>query len=283
MPLKTICFIFGLLLYVKCNENEVLPIHRPLSIVDDPKCEEVKKLCHDLVEKDDLLVLECIYSLEPNVLSGLNRDCQNIIWSHTNSLTDNENVRNKLSKVCQNDQPVLNNCPVDSKPGSFLKCLANVRDEIVTPECLTTVVRLESVAFFDHKWIQTFLSECRDDIDKYGCGLIDGDSLSQSQTLVCLQNHLNNIKETCRREVFKLSEIQAENIKLDRQLYMDCAQDHMRYCQQFTPGTGRVFTCLLQLRADKITAPCKKSLLRRQKLIAQDFRTSRGKNNYCLI
>lgn len=69
--------------------------------------------------------------------------------------------------------------------------------------------------------------------------------------------------------------MQADNIKLDQQLYIACAQDHMRYCQQFTPGTGRVFSCLLQLRSDKISPQCRKNILRREKLISQDVNTSK--------
>lgn len=250
------------------------------SIVDDPKCEEVRRLCNILSEKDDILVLECLHALEPSALRNLNQDCQNVIWNHTHTLISNDIVKTKLESVCRNDL-YDTHCIADNEAGSFLKCVASNKDVIHSPDCITMIIRLESVAFYDYKWIQNFLKECTDDIRRLQCGRIDSDSLTQSSTIICLQNHLNELQETCRKETYKLSEIQADNIRLDQQLYLDCAQDHMRYCQQFTPGSGRLFSCLLQLRSDKISPHCKKNLLRREKLIAQDYRVSKGLIRAC--
>lgn len=247
------------------------------TIVEEPDCAEVRRLCGSLSENNDFLVLECIQSLAPVSLAMLNASCQHIIWQHTHELIEDANVKHLLSTACQSDLNTLN-CP---SSGGYLKCIVNNKEEIRSPACISLVLRLEGIAFADYRWIENFLEHCKSDIETLKCGRIDLDSLSQSSTIVCLQIHQQAIQDPCKREILKLTEIQADNIKLDRQLYRDCADDHLRYCQQFTPGSGRVFTCLLQLRQDKITPQCKKSLLRRQKLIAQDYRISKGFMRAC--
>lgn len=250
------------------------------SILELPVCEEVRRLCGSLSDNSDFLVLECIQSIDPGSLARISADCQHIIWERTHELIDNQHVKNLLAGACQED---LNRfkCSVDVPPGGYLKCIVNNREEIQNPICISFVVRLENIAFSDYRWIQSFLEHCEPFVKKLNCGRLDGDTLGQAATIACLQSHQNIIQDPCKSEILKLSEIQADNIKLDRQLYVDCAEDHLRYCQQFTPGTGRVFTCLLQLRQDKLRPQCKKSLLRRQKLITQDYRISKNFMRSC--
>lgn len=81
--------------------------------------------------------------------------------------------------------------------------------------------------------------------------------------------------------MLQLSELQADNIKFDHQLYLACAEDHLRYCRQYAPGSGRIFKCLMQHRNDKLTMQCQNQLLRRQKLIAEDYRVSKGLLRAC--
>lgn len=253
----------------------------PASIVEEPDCEEVKQLCGHLSENTDFLVLECLQSLDPPSLSKINKNCQHIIWTHTEALINNENVKKILSTPCRSDLE-LSKCQTDTSTGGYLKCVANNKEDISNERCISLILRLENIAFSDYRWIDSFLEDCKEDIDNLQCGRIDPHSFGQSKTLLCLQNHHQNIiKDACKKEILRLSEIQADNIKLDHQLYSDCAQDHQRYCEQFEPGSGRVFSCLLQLRQEKISPQCKSSLLRRQKLIAQDYRISRGFMRAC--
>lgn len=249
------------------------------TIIDDPVCQEVKGTCGHS-ENNDILILECLQSVDPDTLSKLNENCQHVIWQHTHAVIDNKNIKSLLMPVCQADLKNLQ-CQLDSVAGSYLKCIINNKEDIHSADCISFVLRLENIAFNDYRWIEGFLEHCTDDIKELECGRIDADGFSQSQTIACLQNHLDNVQTTCKKEIFQLTEIQADNIKLDRQLYTNCAQDHMRYCQQFTAGSGRVFSCLLQLRSDKISPQCKKSLLTRQKLIAQDYRVSKGLMRAC--
>lgn len=204
-----LCFILlNLIGYVYSTENsnfKNLPAVRPKrnssgskSIVNEPQCEEVKKLCPGLAENKDLLILECLYSLEPNTLNSLNHYCQNVIWEHTHALTNNENVKATLAVDCPGQ---VFKCQPDSQPGSYLKCVINNKEEIRSSDCITAVLRLKDVAFHDFQWLENFLQYCTDDVKKRNCGRIDGDSLTQSVTIACLQNDLNNLQERCRKEV----------------------------------------------------------------------------------
>ncbi|XP_017773865.1 PREDICTED: Golgi apparatus protein 1 [Nicrophorus vespilloides] len=249
------------------------------SIVDDSQCAEVKRLCPDLSENEDILVLECLQSLNPNVLAKLNDNCQHVVWEHTRNIIKDDNVRDFLLPSCKSELDQMN-CQVESS-GLYLKCIVNNRADIKSSDCVQAVIRLENVAFYDYRWIANFLNHCDKAIKVHQCGRIDHDRLSQSETIVCLQNKFSEIEEECKKEVLKLSEIQADSIKLDRQLYMACAEDQMRYCRQFAPGSGRVFNCLLQYKIDKLSEQCQIHIVRRQKLISQDYRISKGLMKSC--
>lgn len=250
------------------------------TIKEDLKCVEVERLCTDVREHDDMLILECLYSLDPSALSRLNKECQDVVWHHTSMLIENNNVKDALSQVCRNDLSKLN-CQSEGPPGSYLKCIVSNKDDITHPECTALVERFENVAFYDYQWITSFLQNCKGDISRLQCGRIDNNGLSQSETLACLQDHIADVPDLCRKEVFRLAEIQADNIKFDHQLYLACSEDYMRYCRQFVPGSGRIFRCLMQHRNDQLTSQCHNHLMRRQKLISQDYKVSRGLMRSC--
>lgn len=278
--------IFWWLSVCSCNSENInsdtyLRYERSVqnSIIDDPKCVEIRELCSNLAAKDDILVIECLQSLNSNMLTKLNEDCQHVVWDHMKVIMSNSYVKEFL-RICDKEVQHLN-CPVDKMEGSFLKCLANNKDEISDKVCVNLIVRLENVAFNDYRWIGNFLKDCESDIKKLECGRLDVNTFSQSDTIVCLQNKFSNVSGSCRTEVAKLSEIQEDSIKLDRQLYVACAEDQMRYCQQFPPGSGRVFKCLMKYQDERLTPKCQNHLLRRQKLIAQDYRISKGLMRAC--
>ncbi|EFA03106.1 Golgi apparatus protein 1 [Tribolium castaneum] len=273
-------WFLGLITGVFCERTEFLRRvkREPFkSIVEEPACGEVKVLCNNLSENDDILILECLQSLNPSRLADLRKECQNVIWTHVRALTSDARVKEFLGRYCSRDLENINNCA----PGEYLKCIVNNKEKITDSSCNSVLMRLEGVAFQDYRWIANFLQHCNDDIKRLQCGKIDGTSWTQFETVTCLQNSILNVHDDCKREVFKLSELQAENIKLDRQLYIACAEDHQRYCQQFPAGSGRVFTCLMDQPKDRITNECHKQLLKRQKLISQDYRVSKGLMRAC--
>ncbi|KAJ8910173.1 hypothetical protein NQ315_016184 [Exocentrus adspersus] len=281
-----VLFIHFLHVYTKSSFSDVSLIrvirNTKSSIVEDKSCNEVKSMCRNLSENDDLLILECLLSVDPDRLGNLNKECQHVIWNHRKNLIEDRNVKGALLATCSHDLDGLN-CKSDGN-GNYLKCIVTNIGNIRNAECVQKIIRLENVAFTDYMWISSFLKHCTKDIDLLKCGRIDPQSLTQINTVSCLQDNVFNIEEPCRREVFHLSELQSENIKRDIQLYSDCSDDYARYCSDYQTGSGRVLSCLMQqMHQDqaKLKPICRQHLLRRQKLIAEDYRISRGLLKAC--
>lgn len=259
---------------------------REISIIDEVNCGEVKTICPNLNEKDDLSVLECLLSTNPERLKVLAKKCQHIIWDHSWSLIQDTNVKTLLTPVCGSELEHIS-CKEDpsNNNGQFLKCIVSNINDIQNSECNQALLRIENVAFTDYRWIQQFMEHCTDDIKSLQCGRIDPENYSQTKTLNCLQENILSVKsEDCKKEVFKFSELQSSSIKLDAQLFIDCTNDYSRYCYKFVAGSGRVIPCLMQqflLDQSKFEKNCRQHLLRRQKLIAADFRVSKGLLRAC--
>lgn len=151
------------------------------------------------------------------------------------------------------------------------------------PDCIAYIQRLEWIAFSDFRIITPFSSDCRYDITKFSCDKIQPyRDISQGQVLACLQEHVNDLQVQCKRHILHVSEIQAENVELDRQLYMACEQDRIKLCPNIRPGSGQVYKCLMQHKTDRsMTATCQEQLARRGKLIASDYRISKGLVKAC--
>ncbi|XP_050307543.1 Golgi apparatus protein 1 [Anthonomus grandis grandis] len=258
--------------------NLVQPIKRDhKTFLDDPQCRDVKEKCDKL--DDDLSILECIHNLPPKDFNLLNKQCEQLVWEATNKLIKDDNVVEILLPQCRNDMDQLN-CRKDE--GNYFKCLASAKENIQNSNCQELVQRLENVAFTDYKFIAQFLKQCEDDVKKLSCGAIHSNGLSsQVGTVICLQNNILQVSENCKREVLKLSELQSDNIKLDQQLFSDCAEDYSRYCYRFQPGSGQVFHCLARQQPENLRKQCKDSLFRRQKLISTDYKVSKGLMRSC--
>lgn len=179
-----------------------------------------------------------------------------------------------------------------NKHGAYLSCLIDQREKVKNPQCITYIQRLEWIAFSDFRIITPFSSDCENDIKRFKCDKVQPyRDISQGQILACLQEHVNELQLQCKRHILHVSEIQAENINLDRQLYLACEEDHTRFCPNIRPGSGQVYKCLMQHKTDRsMTTMCQEQLARRGKLIASDYRVSKGlvkackddiKSNHC--
>lgn len=272
------------LLFAETLLQSVGKISRNISkyIVDEPSCRDVGVICHNLNDKDDLLVLECLLSSNPHQVNNLNSECQALIWRRVKNLTSDKGVQDRLKPVCARDLPTFQQC----HENSYLNCIVNLVDikEKVNQDCYRMITRLENVAFTDYRWIHGFLNQCEDDINKLKCGSIDIDNFSNLKTVSCLQNNILNVNAGCQKEIFHLTELQSTNIKWDAQLNIDCREDYRRYCSHYLEGSGRVFPCLMRvLHSDdtKIGTKCRQHLKRRERLISQDFKVSKGLLKAC--
>lgn len=267
-----VCYLFLFIDIAKSDGKDLL--------FNATYCKDLRRYCGNSIDADDISILECLQTLDPAQLNSISLDCQHLVWNRSKDLISNDYVVKYVNQFCKNDLIKNINC-MNNVDKYYLKCIVDNRDNIHTDECLRAIDRLEGIAFQDYRWILPFLKECDADINKLQCGRIDGYGLSQAKTITCLQLNTQNISNLCRKEVFALSELQADNIKLDRQLYVNCKQDHLKYCPQFIAGGGRVFTCLMQQDHTRLSSACVSNLFRRQQLIAQDYKVSKGLMRAC--
>lgn len=302
-----LCLWCNLTLVLSGGDNELpvelLPHHQivrnrraavqgPIRLIDEPACPELKS-CNDLRSgTDDLYVLECIQTFLSSQIESISEQCQHVIWTHTSDLLNDASVVKLTQKNCSSDLDKLN-CKVTNEPGHYLACVLDHRENIQNVACRGLVQRLEWVAFSDFRLIGSFVHDCEADIEENACGRLNTDrnTLSQGETLACLQSHIDTLHKECKKGVLKLSELQADNVKLDRQLFIACTKDARRLCPDLRPGTGAVYKCLIRNKNDEqMSAKCQEQLLRRDKLIAHDYKVSKGlarsckediKNNHC--
>ncbi|KAF7281361.1 hypothetical protein GWI33_004844 [Rhynchophorus ferrugineus] len=274
-------FLWSLLylfLPVLCDApNELLRFKRGSrnTIFEEASCRNAKRFCENLIENDDLPMLECLHSLHPNNLAAIETECHQKIWEHTNQLIKDNS---RLRPVCESDMTTLN---CDKDGDAYFKCLANAKENIVNRNCQDLIRRIENIAFTDNSFLTDFLKECEQDAQKLQCGTISSQGLSQINTIACLQVKIFQVSDDCKRKIFRLSEFQSDNIKFDQQLYLDCGEDYSRYCSEFSIGSGQVFHCLTRQDPQKLNKKCKESLVRREKLISQDYRVSKGLMRAC--
>lgn len=187
-----------------------------------------------------------------------------------------------LQKPCQN---ILNAMDLKATKGygNVLGKLIDKKDELKHESaCVNQINRLEAVAFSDFRFVSTFVRDCEHDIDEKSCGRfhLERNILSQGETLACLQTHIDTLSDVCKQGIMHLSELQAENVKLDRPLFAACGEDVVRLCADARPA--QIYKCLLMHKNDAIMShSCQEQLSRRYKIIAHDYKVSKGLARSC--
>ncbi|XP_055609090.1 Golgi apparatus protein 1-like isoform X1 [Uranotaenia lowii] len=254
-------------------------------LLEEVACPELRTLCPSVPETaGDLKALECVQNLPQERVDALSEDCQHLIWAHTSALLDDRNVQRLIQKGCPKHYDKFPCTPSADLPGQYLSCIIDHRDQVKGNGCREYIQRLEYVAFSDYRLIGPFLKDCTRDIETLNCGRLvnDNKKVSQGETIACLQSHLDTLSEVCRKGVLHLSEIQVEDVKLDKPLFLSCAVDAIRFCPSIPAGSQLVLKCLMKNRNDAaMTDHCQKQLLRREKLIAHDYKLSKGLTRAC--
>ena len=150
------------------------------------------------------------------------------------------------------------------------------------PICKGQLARIEIVSFSDFRLIPKFLQSCKDDIEKSSCGRLASKNAknTQGETLACLQSIASELSEDCKKEVYHVSEMQADNIKFDRQLFLFCSTDVKKFCTDLKGY--EIYKCLMKNKnSAQMSKKCEQQLSRRSSLIAQDYRISKGLAKAC--
>lgn len=267
------------------NNDSNLLVKQSISnvkLIAEESCKnELQKLCHYLKEdSDDIEVFQCIQLQNPSELSI---KCQSTIWSHLEQFISDENLNNLFQPICKQDlDTIKTKCNKNTK---LLACMLDHKDDIHLPQCKNILQLVEWIAFSDFRLISQFTDVCKSFVEKFTCGRVETDKttkFSQGKTLECLQSHIDKLDGDCRHQVLRLSELQSDDIKLDRVLYVACANDRFRLCSEVPQGSGQVYKCLMDHTTDKLMSEkCREQLLRRQMLIATDYQVSKRLARAC--
>ncbi|XP_066589109.1 Golgi apparatus protein 1 [Prorops nasuta] len=256
------------------------------------KCrKDLDRLCNK-IDNDELSWLECIQTFKPSEVSKIHKSCQEEFWKFVLNITDNKPIERLARNNCEKELKILNCNANDEKHGSYLSCLIDKRDVVKNSQCIIFIQRLERIAFSDFRIITPFMSDCKNDIDRFECNKLQPyRDISQGQILACLQENVEKLEPLCKRHILHVSEMQSDSIMLDRQLDIACTDDYIKFCRDERPGSGQIYKCLMQHKTDRaMSGKCQKQLERREKLISSDYKISKGlakackediRNNHC--
>lgn len=264
------------------DKRAVVAVKGPIRLFDEPACPEIHSMCNNFRgSNDDLSILECLQTSLTNQIEGLSDECHHAIWSHIINLMDDANLLKFIQKPCGAELKALDLKPT-SEMGNALARLIDHKNEIKHVACLGVLSRLEMVAFSDFRLVAPFVRDCSTDIESHGCGRfnLDRNVLSQGESIACLQSHIDTLTQECKKGIIHLSELQADNVKLDRPLFMACVDDITRFCGDTRPD--HIYKCLMHNKHDnQMSTMCREQLTRRYTLIARAYKVSKGLARAC--
>ncbi|XP_055383667.1 Golgi apparatus protein 1 [Condylostylus longicornis] len=265
-------------------------------LIENPDCQDLKSVCSFLKFQDDLSILvDCIQTMPSSKVEYLDDKCQHVIFEATRNILKDSQVKKITDKPCSRHKDKFNDCqPKGNQIGYYLSCLVEKVDNFNDISiCRDIIQKLESIAFTDYRLVTNFIKDCGTEISNHKCGRIslEEGKVSQGETIACMQEKINELSSDCQKRILKLSELQASNFKLDHQFFISCEKDYQRFCPNDRPGSGEILKCLIKQKNNpELSVKCREQVMRRDKLLAHDYRLSKGlakkckddiKNNHC--
>jgi len=249
----------------------------PTPLAASSECKaDVQKYCNKGGEKllPNLKVLQCVDDLD-NAVNLIGPECQNLIYKFKHNMTHDVRFDDAAQRQCAKDIALLDECNdhIDERgSGRLISCLYEKLPNITESSCRYFINQLQVVVFNDHRLSEYFRTACQEDIEKNKCGRLDDENEKlpheQGAVIACLSQYYKTLAKDCRKEIFRLAEMQSDDYHLDRALYYACRDDRDRLCSQVNSGNGRVYRCLYEKKFDlTMSASCRKEIDRRQKLI----------------
>ena len=155
------------------------------------------------------------------------------------------------------------------------------KENVTNESCKTFLTNIAALVFSDFRLVYNFINDCQNDINKYDCGRLEkaNDNLptQQGKTIECLSKKFQDLEDTCKKQIVRITELQSDDFHLDRPLYFACREDRERLCESITSGEGRVYKCLMKNKFNQLMSKqCQEQLTRRQKIIAQDVKADKS-------
>lgn len=198
---------------------------------------------------DDLALLSCALTTARSNKTQVLTACQHKVWSHQAELTDNSYISYKLKQPCQDEQLVLE-CL--TSPEVAIDCVLKKKAGVKNRSCWRMINKIELLIFNDWQIIYNFLKACSDDIQANTCGRIPPDfrSLSQSQTLKCLETKEETLKPECNTELTALNEMKYTNLQMDKLVFLACNLDLVNFCSDIASESWLKYKCLVKHQYD---------------------------------
>lgn len=209
---------------------------------DASQCALYHKLCSHL--DDHFALLSCTLNSSYNK-TQIPSVCQQQLWERLTDLIDNNFLFTKLKTVCQTDM-LISNClgPTDYT----IDCLLKRKPSATDKNCLRLINKIESLLFNDWQITENFITKCFNDIKSHTCGRIppDSKSLSQTETLKCLQTFEQTVTPECQSEMTGLNEIKYTTLQLDKIVFAACNIEQKSFCPDEISGSWLMYKCLLR-------------------------------------
>ncbi|XP_043245383.1 Golgi apparatus protein 1-like [Amphibalanus amphitrite] len=216
--------------------------------------------------------------------AGVSKECHHVLWQLRHNLTRSTSLARAVDTACSKEQ--FKNCDrSDPQPGHYVSCVMEHLDDVEDDECAEFLENLSVMIFSDYRMIYKFAQDCGPDIDKHQCGRLEDDDEnvhSQGKTIECVSSHMDELSDSCKLQVLRVAELQAEDYHMDRPLYFACRDDRERFCANIVSGNGKVYQCLLHHKMEQeMSKRCRQQLTRRQKMTAVDYKVDKRLRKAC--
>ncbi|CAG9784595.1 unnamed protein product [Diatraea saccharalis] len=261
------------------GSNNLLKDYKGKYNLDLNGCSILEKQCSHLTE--DLAVLSCALNATHNNRTQVITTCQHRIWTQQAELLDNAFLDYKLKDPCLSE-PIVSECFNPSE--NTVDCIFKRKPSVKINACLRVIIKIESLIFNDWQIVGNFLKSCFDDIQTYTCGRIPPDprSLSQTNTLKCLQNKEQNLKPECQSEISTLREMKYSTLQMDKIIFAACNMDQKNFCPDELPGSWLMYKCLVAHKYEKgMTRRCQDQLFYGQRNMVLNYKMSKGLVKSC--
>ncbi|XP_013200649.1 Golgi apparatus protein 1 [Amyelois transitella] len=275
-------FLHCLLVYTINNvlglRDEIQPRYSKFDADFIRGCAALEKQC---LQTDDLALLSCALNTTRSNKTQVNFQCQHKVWTREAQFLDLTFLNLKLRQPCQ-DEPLIMDClgPGENAIDCILKKKSSVRSKV----CWRMINKIESLIFNDWQITINFIKYCNDDIQTHSCGRIppDPNSLSQTQTIKCLQNKEQLLRPECVSEISALNEIMYSTLQLDKLVFAACKPDQIMFCPDELPRSWSMYKCLVNNKNDdRMTKRCQDQLFYDQRGVVMNYKMSRGLVKAC--
>ncbi|KAK0048055.1 Golgi apparatus protein 1, partial [Biomphalaria pfeifferi] len=262
---------------------------KPIKIAESPEClEDVQRLCADKAKANNFIVLDCLQD-SISATESLSSQCDHYLWNYKKKLSKDIRFDRALDEACSPELEKIPDCKKLQKgEGKIIPCLIDHYEQVKSKPCHTFLNKMASIIFSDFHFMDFFMKNCSQDIERTQCGRIENlepestSSHQQGKTIFCLNLHRKNLTKTCKKALLRVAELQSDDYHLDRPLYYSCKADRENLCHDVVSGNGAVFKCLYKHLGDpKLTPDCKEKLEARQALIAEDVKADKSFYTAC--